>query len=316
MDKWKDASVGVMFFASGLSMACRDVGVAVRCLRAHVCIQLACFALAPTLVYTIIAPAIRTIGMSEDVVRGAIFMSCLPTSIGVSLALTRFAGADVAITLVNSGLGNVLGVAVTPLLSLWLIGSSAPIDLGSVVVQLCKVMVIPAGIGLYLRHRFPASLNRWGQRGVFREMQTVALMSLLAHVFSNAFKPSESSPPTTTQPLVEGGGASSGALPTALQLSQLAGLMASLQGLLLASTWFAATVLFRLSPQIAGSCALCGSQKTAAMGVPLLMIMFGHEPPETLTALTLPILCYHPLQAILGGVVASTVLRRWCRLRV
>jgi sodium/bile acid cotransporter 7 len=61
-------------------------------------------------------------------------------------------------------------------------------------------------------------------------------------------------------------------------------------------------------PQSAqASAVFCGAQKTAAMGVPMMATMFPEDP--RLGLFTLPLLCYHPVQAAVGGVYASWLRR-------
>ena len=48
---------------------------------------------------------------------------------------------------------------------------------------------------------------------------------------------------------------------------------------------------------------MCSTQKTIALGVPMLSILYGHHPQ--LAWLTLPLICYHPLQLVIGGVLAA-----------
>jgi sodium/bile acid cotransporter 7 len=52
----------------------------------------------------------------------------------------------------------------------------------------------------------------------------------------------------------------------------------------------------------------CGAQKTLAVGVPLIAILYKGDP--NLAFLTLPILVYHPLQLLVGAASAPW-LGRW-----
>jgi sodium/bile acid cotransporter 7 len=51
----------------------------------------------------------------------------------------------------------------------------------------------------------------------------------------------------------------------------------------------------------------CGSKKTLASGVPMAKLIFGAHPG--LGLILLPIMIYHPLQLIVGGILAQ----RWGR---
>lgn len=54
---------------------------------------------------------------------------------------------------------------------------------------------------------------------------------------------------------------------------------------------------------------ICGSTKTVAMGVPLISVMYKEVPYAGLLAL--PLIVYHALQVLLGGLLLNP-LRRWC----
>lgn len=54
---------------------------------------------------------------------------------------------------------------------------------------------------------------------------------------------------------------------------------------------------------------ICGSTKTVAMGVPLISVMYKQVPYAGLLAL--PLIVYHALQVLLGGIMLDP-LRKWC----
>lgn len=54
---------------------------------------------------------------------------------------------------------------------------------------------------------------------------------------------------------------------------------------------------------------ICGSTKTVAMGVPLISVMYEQVPYAGLLAL--PLIIYHALQVLLGGLMLEP-LKKWC----
>ena len=56
------------------------------------------------------------------------------------------------------------------------------------------------------------------------------------------------------------------------------------------------------------SALYCGTQKTLALGAPLLAILFELNPD--LGLLSLPIVLYHPVQLLVGGALAPR-LQAW-----
>ena len=56
---------------------------------------------------------------------------------------------------------------------------------------------------------------------------------------------------------------------------------------------------------------LSGTQKTAAMGISIVTLLFHDDP--TLPLVTFPLLCYHPMQVGLSSMMAAHAMRRgWC----
>lgn len=70
----------------------------------------------------------------------------------------------------------------------------------------------------------------------------------------------------------------------------------------------AARRALRLAPRDAVSVVICGSMKTVAMGVPLISVMYKAVPYAGLLAL--PLILYHALQVLLGGLALGP-LKRW-----
>jgi sodium/bile acid cotransporter 7 len=66
---------------------------------------------------------------------------------------------------------------------------------------------------------------------------------------------------------------------------------------------FSANRLLRLSREDAIASYFCSVKKTLAMGVPLAMLIFGHQ--ADLTLILLPVMFYHPLQLVVNGVIAN-----------
>ena len=48
---------------------------------------------------------------------------------------------------------------------------------------------------------------------------------------------------------------------------------------------------------------LCGTQKTVAMGIPLILVIYDHGQRTGL--ISIPLLCYHPLQLLMGTAMAA-----------
>jgi sodium/bile acid cotransporter 7 len=71
----------------------------------------------------------------------------------------------------------------------------------------------------------------------------------------------------------------------------------------------AARKLLRLGRPDVVAVVICGSTKTVAMGVPLISVMYKDVPYAGLLAL--PLIVYHALQVLLGGLMLGP-LKAWC----
>lgn len=67
--------------------------------------------------------------------------------------------------------------------------------------------------------------------------------------------------------------------------------------------------VLRLRRPDAVAVVICGSTKTVAMGVPLISVMYKQVPHAGLLAL--PLIVYHALQVLLGGLMLEP-LKNWC----
>lgn len=67
--------------------------------------------------------------------------------------------------------------------------------------------------------------------------------------------------------------------------------------------------VLRLNKPDAVAVVICGSTKTVAMGVPLISVMYKQVPYAGLLAL--PLIVYHALQVLLGGLMLDP-LKKWC----
>lgn len=67
--------------------------------------------------------------------------------------------------------------------------------------------------------------------------------------------------------------------------------------------------LMRMTKPDVVAVVICGSTKTVAMGVPLISVMYKQVPYAGLLAL--PLIVYHALQVLLGGLMLGP-LKKWC----
>eukprot|EP00759_Apiculatamorpha_spiralis_P013005 PhF_6_TR19819/c0_g1_i1/m.28901/K14347/SLC10A7, P7; solute carrier family 10 (sodium/bile acid cotransporter), member 7 len=250
-------------------------------------IQLVSLGLVP-IVFTAAKPFAEACGVPAPCALGIAFAGCLPTTIGVSIALTRLAGGDVALAVLHSAVGNLLGVVVTPLLCVFLTGVRPPdLDAFTLANKMMYLLGLPVLCGLMLNNALPPVKLITIMARYSSIAQQVFLLMLLSNVFSDAFVTSANTTASTSS------------------FVALFFVMFVLHKICFFSGYYG---LFRSFPQSQRvAAAYLGAQKTASMGVPLLGMMYEGDP--NLALITLPLVMYHPIQTISGAAIAPYLAR-------
>ena len=274
-------AVAAAFLVSGMTLPLSRLRTASGQWRLHLFIQLFSFVLVPALVWLAL-PLLRWGGASEVLAHGFIVLACLPTTIASCVIFTRAAAGNEAGALCNSVLGNLLGLIVTPALLLLLLGTHGDAPITTVLGQLSLEVLLPLVLGQLaqvIAGRRAAGFER------LRQLPSVFLLYLIFCVFCATF--------STSMP----SGAGNDLLLALVGVSLL-------HGILLAGCWGLSSTRglgFSRADRIAA--LFCGTQKTLALGVPMLSILYGQHP--LLAWLTLPLICYHPLQLVVSGMLAG-----------
>ena len=274
-------AVAGAFLVSGMTLPLARLREAAGRTRLHLFIQGFCFVLVPALVWLAL-PLLTWCGASPALAHGFVVLACLPTTIASCVIFTRAAGGNEAGALCNSVLGNLLGLIVTPALLLLLLSTHGEAPITAVLQQLSLEVLLPLLLG-------QAAQVIAGTRAAgferLRQVPSCFLLYLIFCVFCATF----------STPTPDGAGRD--------VLIAVVGASVLHVGLLALSWWLSAWrgLGFNRADRIAA--LLCSTQKTLALGVPMLSILYGHHPQ--LAWLTLPLICYHPLQLVISGVLAA-----------
>jgi sodium/bile acid cotransporter 7 len=281
LDAAKSWLIAGIFLCAGATLPAQRLAASAGAWRAHLVIQAVCFVAAPALALGL-AMAGGWLGLSEPVCTGLIILGCLPTTIGSCVAITGLAGGNHGLALVNSVIGNLAGVVITPLLVLLATGHQGAAPLREVVLQLGTLAILPVCIGQVLRLRAAARLDaRRAQIGV---LSGCLLLALILMIFSDLAQR----------------GLALGALP-------VLAVAAMLHAAILAVAWWAAP-LASAARRDRIAIAITASHKTAALGIPLIGLLYAGSPD--LALLILPVALFHVVQQISGAVLAPA-MQRW-----
>lgn len=279
------AGVALIFFLHGLTLSFAALRAGVLNWRLHVFVQTCTYLLFPVLGLGLNA----LIGgrVSPELALGLFFLCALPSTVSSSVAMTAVARGNVAGAVFNATLSSLVGIVLTPLWVTWVMRTSgAAPDIGPVMVDLLKWLVLPLVVGQGLRPWFGARAQAHKAKIGLVDRATILLLVYTS--FCDSFQ----------QGVWTGHGVG--------QVVLMSVVCAVLFAFVMLLTGFAARVFgFSRADQI--TAIFCGSKKTLASGVPMAKLIFGTHPG--LGLILLPIMIYHPLQLIVCGVLAQ----RWAQ---
>lgn len=277
--------VALIFFLHGLALSFASLRAGALNWRLHAVIQGCTFILFPAIGLGLYAALAGR--AAPELIIGLFFLCALPSTVSSSVAMTATARGNVAGAVFNATLSSLIGIVVTPLwiaLVLKTTGEARPV--WPVVVDLLRWLVLPLVLGQGLRPWLGAWATRHKSRISLVDRFTILLLVYTS--FCDSFRDEIWSRHGAAQPLLVGG------------------LCLALFGLvLLLTSRIARGVGLNRADRIAA--IFCGSKKTLAAGVPMAKLIFGAHP--ALGLILLPIMVYHPLQLIVGGILAQ----RWGR---
>lgn len=286
MDLLQPFLVGAIFCISGLILPTKALLQATLRLRVHVALQLFILGLLPAIGWAIVATGVID-HWNPSLRSGVLILACLPTTITSCVVLTRTAGGDEALALVGAASGSVLGVAICPWTILALTGVRPEAPLQQIVWNLCYQTLLPLAVGQLIRWKYTTWCDHY--RPILGIWSNRCFLLILPYVVATTF--------------ASGAVAVDGTM-------LLNGLLAALCGLALSLSLAGAIAKLpwlRLDRRGQIAFRLCGSQKSAAIGVPLILLLAAGR--DDVGLLCLPIILFHASQLIIGGILAD----RWHR---
>ena len=221
--------------------------------------------------------------LPQGLTDGMIVCSCMPITVTMVIVLTKSAKGDEAAAVLLAAVGSLLGVIVTPALLWTYIGVQSDISFGQVFLKLVLRVVLPLVVGQLLQQFSPSVLRFVTQhKPRFKQLQEWALIFIVYTVFCKTFlNPIEATIlDILCMALFQG---------TALLLSMLL-------------AWVTLKCLYRNQPTLRVMGLYGCTQKSVAVGIPMIGALYEHDPHAGLY--TLPLLMWHPLQLLIGSALA------------
>lgn len=283
----KYIAVSGIFLNSGLSLKSEELKSALSNVRLHLFVQGFTLAFVPGL-FSLLVKLLELSSLNEWLLKGLLVVGCMPPPVSSAVILTKAVGGNEAAAIFNSAFGSFLGIFVTPFLLLVFLGSSSAVPFASIVGQLSMTVVFPLLMGQFLRRYIKDWMEQ--TKPPFGTISSCVLLLIIYTTFCDTFSHK------------------SGEIDSSSILA-VAVLIICLQCCLLMLTFSLATT--RDSPFTSADTVaimFCSTHKSLTLGIPMLKIVFSGY--SYLSLISIPLLIYHPVQILLGGLLVP-VVKAW-----
>ncbi len=279
------AGIIVIFFLTGFSLQGEQILKGVRDVKLHIYLQVFIFVISP-LYFFLTAQVLRQV-CDPTLMVGVYALGVLPTTISSCIVFTQLMHGNVMGAVFNATLSNLLGIFVSPLLLTLFLHET-----GAAAMPLSDVLAILRALSMYILLPFVAGhgLHYMAREFSHRHKKRFSTINsiLILVIIYFAFAKSLAKVFGTMDPR---------------DLAVLLTFLAVSQPILSAMAYGGARLL-GLNRESCITVLFTGSQKTLAMGVPLLSAYFA-KTPELVGIAIMPILFYHPWQLFVAGVIKN-----------
>jgi solute carrier family 10 (sodium/bile acid cotransporter), member 7 len=262
--------------------------------------------------------------LTQTLADGLAICGCLPMSINVGIILTMAAGGDEAVAIFNTSFGNFIGVFLSPALILGYLGTAGYVNVGQIYMKLTLIVIVPLIVGQAIQRLVrPVREFYFAHKKAFKKSAEWALVFIIFTIFSRNFY-------------------SGAKVPLGQVFILIACVICCILGFM-GITWLMLRLLYKDTPILRVTGTFISIQKTStypccccccccchlrrepvshqaeppsssfsffvavALGVPLITSIYGKDP--NLAFYTLPVMCWHPLQLILGSILVPHMVR-------
>ena len=287
----RQAAVCLIFFVQGLALPSEDFQRGLRQMKLHGFVQGWNYLGFPLLALGLLA--LFDEALRPEIRFGFLYLAILPTTISSSVFFTAAAKGNVAGSVFNASISNLLGVLLTPAAAALLLFSKVEgtAALAPMFWRLCRLIVLPAIVGQMLRLFLKTRLSN--VRHWFPKITTASIFFIMYCTFCDGVKSA------AWERL--GWGAVGESLALAAAMLMLGAVL----------VWRSSGWLQFDRPSRTAA-FFCASQKSLATGVPMAHSIFPVESVNGLPdvgVIVLPLLCYHPLQLAMAAHWAGRLRR-------
>ena len=279
-----NVAIALLFFLYGARLSTQEALNGIKHWRLHLTILAFTF-----MVYPLIGIALRplTAVISHDMYLGILFLTLAPSTVQSSVAFTSIAKGNVAGAIVSASASNLVGVIVTPLLVMLLMGTGGEVHIDtSVFGEITLLLLAPFVLGQFTR--------RWVGKIAQSKATKVVDRGSIAMVVYSAF----------SKGVVDG-------IWSSISLWDLAFLVVFAAAFVAFMLWLTRKASQKMGFNRADTIAIefCGSKKSLATGLPMASVIFASG-GASLGLLILPLMIYHQVQLMVCSWLAARYAQR------
>ena len=274
-----NVAIALLFFLYGARLSTQEALNGLKHWRLHLTILAFTF-----VVYPLIGIALRplTAVISHDMYLGILFLTLVPSTVQSSVAFTSIAKGNVAGAIVSASASNLVGVIITPLLVMLLMGTGGGVHIDtSVFGEIALLLLAPFVLGQLTR--------RWVGKVAQSKATKVVDRGSIAMVVYSAF----------SKGVVDG-------IWSSISLWDLAFLVVFAAIFVAFMLWLTRRASQKMGFNRADTIAIefCGSKKSLATGLPMASVIFASG-GASLGLLILPLMIYHQVQLMMCSWLAA-----------
>lgn len=277
-------AIALLFFLYGARLSTQEALRGLTHWRLHAVILAFTF-----VVYPLVGLALRasTLVVSDAIYQGVLYAMLVPSTVQSSVALTGIARGNVSGAVVAASVSSMVGVVITPLLVMLLMGAGDGITIDAqVFVNISLQLLLPFVLG-QLAHNFVPGAKEFAAKKATKQVDRISIWMVVYAAFSKGMV------------------AGVWSKVSGWEIVFLIALSFVLVGFML---WLTRAVPRTLGFGYADTVAIqmCGTQKSLAAGLPMASVIFGGA---ALGILIVPLMIYHMIQLMICSSLAARYAR-------
>lgn len=279
--------VWLIFFLQGIALPTSELTKGYNPKRLHAFVLLWNYIIFPIIVGALILPLSDVI--SDELKIGFWMLAILPTTVSSAVVFSTVSKGNTSNAIFSTVFSNLLSVLFVPTIAITYISveSNVSISLSPLILKLFILIIAPLLLGQLIRQKIPEVSSTIANK------TKGAGNWIIVFIVHCAFAESVSSKTLTQLGFI-----------SIFKVVLITVIILLLVSLLV---WWS-SIFLNLSKEERISAFFCSSQKSIATGLPLTTSILAFAPSGMNTAsVIIPLMCYHPAQLILAGILSG----RW-----